>query len=485
MSLTINVDAMRVMVCEERNKKIHQDLLTILADPSPRQREIATTCYLARLSMSKMEYDSKQAIPFETACREGEINIWEKYLIFKAEVNKERVFESLNACKQASGHAKAKKISSIKKLTKNLINYKREGLPKSFLAVSTEDALLISTHLSNADIWALPNAVRRDKAHHGTRHTLIVDKVKNVAVILFKRSESRLCGGSEKIGYACLIANLQDCTVKPAIQHVPFRKPIFNPSTRLASGFAGKRGFLPFEWCFQYKSDGFLKEKLIQPYQPHELSQDPWTQLSLSEQMNVILDIAYALGSLHEAGVVHQDLRQDNLLMNGHRGYLIDFGLSHRVSEQCIITRDQAFYGIYTSPEQIRQVWMRNGAGKPGDMYALGGILYGLTFGEMEWIPLIEELWTTINKDPADNLLDERPALQALRSQILEKQSQVIGKLEALQTNPWRTSEEDFHLLVYQMLHPQVDKRLTARQLVDALEELQAKINSLDSSVDK
>ncbi|MBI2932049.1 MAG: protein kinase [Planctomycetes bacterium] len=98
-------------------------------------------------------------------------------------------------------------------------------------------------------------------------------------------------------------------------------------------------------------------------------------RLALPERLRVIEDVARAVHAAHEHGVVHRDLKPDNILMEpSGRVVLTDFGLAHLADARSRLTRSGAAVGtpLYMAPEQIR--------GEPADgradVYSLGVMLY-------------------------------------------------------------------------------------------------------------
>lgn len=100
--------------------------------------------------------------------------------------------------------------------------------------------------------------------------------------------------------------------------------------------------------------------------------------------LNVVLrlaeQIADALNAAHEAGVVHRDLKPDNILIDPRgNAYLTDFGIAKQLSDDVASVTDAVKGTIaYLSPEQIQQTQVS----PQTDIYALGITLYEMLAGK-------------------------------------------------------------------------------------------------------
>jgi serine/threonine protein kinase len=97
--------------------------------------------------------------------------------------------------------------------------------------------------------------------------------------------------------------------------------------------------------------------------------------------LNVLAHIAFALAAVHGAGVIHRDLKPDNIILRGSdTPVLIDFGVALLAG-----ARQQAGIGTpaYMAPEQARGRHVDQRA----DLYALGVIAYEMLVGERPELP--------------------------------------------------------------------------------------------------
>src|SRR5580704_3721664 len=116
----------------------------------------------------------------------------------------------------------------------------------------------------------------------------------------------------------------------------------------------------------------------------HIIKENP--KMPLERVLKFSQQIAEALAAAHAEGVVHRDLKPQNLLIgNDDQVFVCDFGLAKSFEESAIgMTRTGAFLGTprYMSPEQVE--------GKPADqradLYAFGLILYEMCTGDVPFV---------------------------------------------------------------------------------------------------
>ena len=119
--------------------------------------------------------------------------------------------------------------------------------------------------------------------------------------------------------------------------------------------------------------------------------------LAISAIADLGAQIAGALVALHAAGVIHCDIKPDNVLVTRGRVKVIDFGVSRALDEPRPDDASIAGTPAYMAPEQWR------GEPEPAsDVYALGCVLFELVTGEIPFDGSLPELMVShLERRPA------------------------------------------------------------------------------------
>lgn len=109
--------------------------------------------------------------------------------------------------------------------------------------------------------------------------------------------------------------------------------------------------------------------------------------LDVAARLDLLADVAEAVGHAHGCGIVHRDLKPGNVLVRSDGSVkVLDFGLARLVDadpERSLATRAGEVLGTlpYMSPEQVRGD--QSAIGPRTDVYALGAIAYELLTGAL------------------------------------------------------------------------------------------------------
>lgn len=131
----------------------------------------------------------------------------------------------------------------------------------------------------------------------------------------------------------------------------------------------------------------------------HRLERDG--PLPLSELLRLAAELGTAIDALHEAGLVHRDVKPSNVMVGPEGAALTDFGLARGVADS-VLTAPGRVVGTldYLAPEVIRG----QPAGPAADIYALGCLLYECVCGAPPFgsRPFAEAAAAHLSEEPPD-----------------------------------------------------------------------------------
>ena len=153
-------------------------------------------------------------------------------------------------------------------------------------------------------------------------------------------------------------------------------------------------------------------------------------QLPLPEVVGIVEQIAKALGYAHAQGVLHKDIKPENIFLSGSRALVMDLGLSRAISRAMDETMTGTGLSLgtpaYMSPEHARGGVEIDGR---ADLYSLGCVLYEMLAGEPPFggasrtgtwrrvvsdtqVPIgaVRDEWPTPVADTLDRLLAPAPS---------------------------------------------------------------------------
>jgi serine/threonine protein kinase len=136
--------------------------------------------------------------------------------------------------------------------------------------------------------------------------------------------------------------------------------------------------------------------------------------MDLRRVARIVAQVASALDTAHDRGLVHRDVKPANILITTSGGhdqvYLTDFGLTKRLGSVGALTRTGGWVGTpdYVAPEQIQG----HNVDRRADVYSLGCVLFEMLTGRVAYVKDSDmaKLWAHVT-DPPPLPRTERPQL--------------------------------------------------------------------------
>jgi len=211
-------------------------------------------------------------------------------------------------------------------------------------------------------------------------------------------------------------------------------------------------------------------------------------RIELVEALRVAAEIARGLAAAHAVGVVHRDLKPDNVMLSGTRVVITDFGIARQTG---VIGDAAQSLGLvlgtpaYMAPEQVEGRELDGRA----DIYALGIVLYQLLTGELPFVgdtpfaiaaarlhgdppdpshkdPSLPPAIISLVKDAMARRRDGRPDAQAILARLDELRA---GRFEQAPVFPTPVSRLEPSMVTTVAVVPFTGDLTIAAPLTDAL----------------
>ena len=138
-------------------------------------------------------------------------------------------------------------------------------------------------------------------------------------------------------------------------------------------------------WINYYDPDDIINSKkyrfFVMPKYEQSLTDFMNRKIGNKKRLNVFIQICKAVEKLHLQGIIHRDIKPDNILINKGRIIICDFGIAKLPNLNLTEKGDRLANSNYCAPEQRKKPYLP--FGKFTDIYSLGLILNELFTGKI------------------------------------------------------------------------------------------------------
>ncbi|KAI0191203.1 CAMKK/META protein kinase [Xylaria flabelliformis] len=194
--------------------------------------------------------------------------------------------------------------------------------------------------------------------------------------------------------------------------------------------------YMVLEMC---KKGVVMKIDLDQKARPYD------SELCRTWFRDLILGIEY----LHSQGIIHRDIKPDNLLLTEDDVLkIVDFGVSEMFEKSNEMMTNKSAGSPAFLPPELCQAKHGDVSGKAADVWSMGVTLYCLKYGELPFNgSSIMDMYEAIRGHPISLPDGEDPDFVDLITRILDKDNRTRITLPEIRNHPWVTKNGDDPLL--------------------------------------
>jgi len=174
------------------------------------------------------------------------------------------------------------------------------------------------------------------------------------------------------------------------------------------------RGEESYSIVMEYADGGNLWEKIV----GESNEDDGFQPLNEKDVLKICLPIIDAVQTMHENGIIHRDIKPQNILCSDECWKLSDFGIS-KWTETAVT--GFTFQGAHTSPWAPREQMEGAEAQPAADVYALGRVLSFLLTGKKSKTAIQDREDLAPWKDILDSCTDEEPDRRISLAELRER----------------------------------------------------------------